>query len=350
MEEHRRPGRGARRRTRPPRRSSSRTTATSASGPASTTSTCTRSTSPNVTLVDCPAGIRRGDRATGRSSTGSSTRSTASSTAPGSSPSSPRCTAGPATRSSAGAASPWPRSGPTAPPTLFGMMTRGFPNLFVMPAPGQQAVVTVNYTQLAVLGAEFVGGAVGVAREAGCRRCSTCSAEAEERLDRRRSSARSSTPARHGRVHAVADQQRGPPDRHEPAQRQLRPRASATTSATATCSSSGSSAATRGPGARAVDVVTDQPVVVVTGGGGGIGAAIAEELGRTGSVRRHGRSARHARRRPSTLPDAGGDHGRAHRRRRRRRPGRRRSRSPTRDGVRGAVRRAGRRARPARRA
>jgi cation diffusion facilitator CzcD-associated flavoprotein CzcO len=45
--------------------------------------------------------------------------------------------------------------------SLFGMMSRGFPNLFVMPAPGQQAVVTVNYTQLAVLGAEFIGGAVG---------------------------------------------------------------------------------------------------------------------------------------------------------------------------------------------
>ena len=45
--------------------------------------------------------------------------------------------------------------------SLFGMMSRGFPNLFVMPAPGQQAVVTVNYTQLAELGAEFVGGAVG---------------------------------------------------------------------------------------------------------------------------------------------------------------------------------------------
>jgi cation diffusion facilitator CzcD-associated flavoprotein CzcO len=46
--------------------------------------------------------------------------------------------------------------------SLFGMMSRGFPNMFVMPAPGQQAVVTVNYTQLAVLGAEFVGGAVGI--------------------------------------------------------------------------------------------------------------------------------------------------------------------------------------------
>ena len=41
--------------------------------------------------------------------------------------------------------------------TLYGMMVRGFPNLFAMPAPGQQAVVTVNYTQLAVLGAEVIG-------------------------------------------------------------------------------------------------------------------------------------------------------------------------------------------------
>ena len=41
--------------------------------------------------------------------------------------------------------------------TLFGMMLPGFPNLFAMPAPGQQAVVTVNYTQLADLGAEVIG-------------------------------------------------------------------------------------------------------------------------------------------------------------------------------------------------
>ena len=51
--------------------------------------------------------------------------------------------------------------------SLFGMMSRGFPNLFVMPAPGQQAVVTVNYTQLAVLGAEFIGAAVGQLDERG---------------------------------------------------------------------------------------------------------------------------------------------------------------------------------------
>jgi cation diffusion facilitator CzcD-associated flavoprotein CzcO len=51
------------------------------------------------------------------------------------------------------------------PRSLFGLMTRGFPNMFMMPAPTQQSVVTVNYTQLAVLGGEFVGRAVGLLRE-----------------------------------------------------------------------------------------------------------------------------------------------------------------------------------------
>jgi cation diffusion facilitator CzcD-associated flavoprotein CzcO len=63
--------------------------------------------------------------------------------------------------------------------SLFGMMSRGFPNLFVMPAPGQQAVVTVNYTQLAVLGAEFVGRAVGILDRRGVK-VFDVSAEAEE--------------------------------------------------------------------------------------------------------------------------------------------------------------------------
>ncbi len=63
--------------------------------------------------------------------------------------------------------------------SLFGIMSRGFPNLFIMPAPGQQAVVTVNYTQLAVLGAEFVGGAVGLLEERGVE-VFDVSAEAEE--------------------------------------------------------------------------------------------------------------------------------------------------------------------------
>ena len=63
--------------------------------------------------------------------------------------------------------------------SLFGMMSRGFPNMFVMPAPGQQAVVTVNYTQLALLGAEFIGGAVRLLEQRGVE-VFDVSAEAEE--------------------------------------------------------------------------------------------------------------------------------------------------------------------------
>jgi cation diffusion facilitator CzcD-associated flavoprotein CzcO len=51
--------------------------------------------------------------------------------------------------------------------SLFGMMSRGFPNMFVMPAPGQQSVVTVNYTQLAIFGAEFVAGTVALMEKQG---------------------------------------------------------------------------------------------------------------------------------------------------------------------------------------
>jgi cation diffusion facilitator CzcD-associated flavoprotein CzcO len=68
--------------------------------------------------------------------------------------------------------------------SLFGMMTRGFPNLFVMPAPGQQAVVTVNYTQLAVLGAEFVAGAVAILERRGVK-VFDVSADAEEEWTQR---------------------------------------------------------------------------------------------------------------------------------------------------------------------
>ncbi|MGH9016912.1 MAG: flavin-containing monooxygenase [Acidimicrobiales bacterium] len=64
--------------------------------------------------------------------------------------------------------------------SLFGMMSRGFPNMFVMPAPGQQAVVTVNYTQLAVLGADFVAGAVKALKDRGVEAFDV-SAEAEEK-------------------------------------------------------------------------------------------------------------------------------------------------------------------------
>jgi cation diffusion facilitator CzcD-associated flavoprotein CzcO len=66
------------------------------------------------------------------------------------------------------------------PHSLFGMMTRGFPNMFIMPGPFQQSVVTVNYTQLAILGAEFVGRAIGSLQREGVD-VFDVSAEAEEK-------------------------------------------------------------------------------------------------------------------------------------------------------------------------
>jgi hypothetical protein len=53
--------------------------------------------------------------------------------------------------------------------TYLGMLTRGFPNVFIMPTPALQSVVTVNYTQLAVVGADFVGGAVRVLEARGAK-------------------------------------------------------------------------------------------------------------------------------------------------------------------------------------
>jgi cation diffusion facilitator CzcD-associated flavoprotein CzcO len=53
------------------------------------------------------------------------------------------------------------------PRTMFGVMSRQFPNMFAMPAPSQQSVVTVNYTQLAVFGAEFVASAIAQLAAAG---------------------------------------------------------------------------------------------------------------------------------------------------------------------------------------
>ena len=64
------------------------------------------------------------------------------------------------------------------PATMFGMMSHGFPNMFIMPAPAQQSVVTVNYTHLAVLGGEFVGGTVGLLEKRGAK-CFDVSEQAE---------------------------------------------------------------------------------------------------------------------------------------------------------------------------
>ena len=55
------------------------------------------------------------------------------------------------------------------PITLHGLMTGGFPNLFLMPAPGLQSVVTVNYTHLAVEGAEHIAETIAMLEQRGVR-------------------------------------------------------------------------------------------------------------------------------------------------------------------------------------
>jgi cation diffusion facilitator CzcD-associated flavoprotein CzcO len=121
---------------------------------------------PNVTLVDCPAGIERvteqGPVVDGRHyeldcliyGTGFEAELT---------PLHRRAGHDIVGRGGVTLADKW--AGGAA--SLFGMLSRGFPNLFVMPAPGQQAVVTVNYTQIAVLGAQFVGRTVEILERRG---------------------------------------------------------------------------------------------------------------------------------------------------------------------------------------
>jgi cation diffusion facilitator CzcD-associated flavoprotein CzcO len=51
--------------------------------------------------------------------------------------------------------------------SLHGMMTRGFPNLFISPAPAQQAVISVNHTHVVVTGAEHIAATIARLDELG---------------------------------------------------------------------------------------------------------------------------------------------------------------------------------------
>jgi cation diffusion facilitator CzcD-associated flavoprotein CzcO len=55
------------------------------------------------------------------------------------------------------------------PATLHGMMTRGFPNFFMVPAPGQQGVISVNFTLVNCEGAEHIAAAIKLLDERGVR-------------------------------------------------------------------------------------------------------------------------------------------------------------------------------------
>ena len=53
--------------------------------------------------------------------------------------------------------------------TLHGIMSRGFPNLFIMPAPGQQAVICANITLVSVEGAEHIAATIEQLDRSGVR-------------------------------------------------------------------------------------------------------------------------------------------------------------------------------------
>jgi cyclohexanone monooxygenase/pentalenolactone D synthase len=55
------------------------------------------------------------------------------------------------------------------PHTYLGVFTRGFPNLFLMPAPGMQSTISVNFTHILSEGAEFIAGAIALLEAKGVR-------------------------------------------------------------------------------------------------------------------------------------------------------------------------------------
>jgi cyclohexanone monooxygenase/pentalenolactone D synthase len=53
--------------------------------------------------------------------------------------------------------------------TLHGMMSRGFPNLFLAPGPGQQGVISVNHTHVMVSGADHISATIALLDRTGVR-------------------------------------------------------------------------------------------------------------------------------------------------------------------------------------
>jgi cation diffusion facilitator CzcD-associated flavoprotein CzcO len=121
---------------------------------------------PNVTLVNCPRGV---ERVTTRGVVAEGTAYEldcivyATGFEPEITPFARRAGHTIVGRNGVTMAEKW-KDGPTS---LHGLMTRGFPNMFVMPAPGQQAVTTVNYTHLAVVGAGHIAATIALLDQRG---------------------------------------------------------------------------------------------------------------------------------------------------------------------------------------
>jgi len=123
---------------------------------------------PNVTLVDCPTGVtaitKQGLVANGQEypvdlivyATGFEAELT---------PFPRRAAHDIVGRDGLTIAEKWKQGGAT----LHGIMSRGFPNFFIIPAPGQQAVVTVNITHTYTVGAEHIAATIALLEKRGVK-------------------------------------------------------------------------------------------------------------------------------------------------------------------------------------
>ena len=160
------------------------------------------------------------------------------------------------------------------------MTTRGFPNMFIMPAPGQQAVVTHNFTHLMVVGAEHIAATIALLEARGVK-VFEVTRGGRAGLDRHH--------PEHGRDNS-AFMAACTPSRlnFEGDPSMLNPRSGAYGGGYGDFFGCQDLLAEwRGPatstGSRSRPQECEQSsVTVVTGGAVGIGAAIAEELGRQG--------------------------------------------------------------------
>ena len=183
-------------------------------------------------------------------------------------------------------------------------MSRGFPNLFIVPAPGQQAVICANITLVSVEGAEHIAATIEQLDRRGVRVFDVSQQAEDEYVAQIVGAYRDTSP-----VMAACTPSRlnfeGNPEGINPRsgswgggmgdfwgyvkmladwreRRRLR-RAGSGSPGRGSLSTASPGVDERGGGMASTRGGSTQRVVVVTGGAAGIGAAIAEELGRNGT-------------------------------------------------------------------
>ena len=133
--------------------------------------------------------------------------------------------------------------GSLASSTLHGMMTSGFPNMFIMPAPGQQAVITANITLINTEGAAHIGATVKLLEERGVR-IFDVNEDAENEYVEADRQPFCGCEFGHGGLHPVTAQLRGRPRCDESSERRRMAAVEVTSWASSTCWPNGGRKAT----------------------------------------------------------------------------------------------------------